>query len=736
MCLYPKYYPIVLTKFCRLVATLGQKSGTKKVSRKAILGVNVQKACETIGEPEAPIALRLQGNLLYGVVRVNNQKAEYLLTDAQSAQNSMRAMIKLVRSNRLDTDASKARPDQIMVMDDPAFLLDNALNELPALDFDFELNGPTGDSQRSSQSMLSIRGHSGSISSQHSSNININLSLPSSNASIGLPFNDPFGGSSAQKPGGVFGDEEELILHDNDLFDFGDDGQIHDIPASERQARSAGSVHPRDSGADERVRKEHEDAIAGRILPIIDGEGDFDMNFGDDILPDAEAFPVMSGGLGLGVQPRNLNDEDHVFSESPEASSVFAEAKQRKTRTKRIKSIAADSLVELHNSDIGAWQHDYIDNMAANTLAKTNHKAAIQAKKNAFHFVYGIGINGIGDGMGSSNFISPLAQFSGAALLATLTGAPATKKAKRKTIDNDSDTPNKAARTSELGRGQNFEDDGLNFNMDDDPFAVGNQSLSSHSVEIGRDAPSALADYPSSAMPWNMSASANSHQRALSSLSKLPGSRRLTAASPLMGRGSTLPGELENFSQAMDVDFGDEEMVMYGRSDSVSGYGNAGGYSSSQVGGLVNPGEEFENFGPAAFVDTQTAGNSQWVKSALDRESNNFLEYVKNTISEKEVDELSGDNDTQAGIDDVFGAGNGKGKGKATEDQGSVTFEELFQEGKHSKVVASQAFYHILCLATRNLVWVDQDVEKKGNESTGEIYVSQMGTIRLGVIDV
>ena len=47
-----------------LVATLGSKSTLKRVSRKAILDVDVQKACETIVEPEAPMALRLQSNLL------------------------------------------------------------------------------------------------------------------------------------------------------------------------------------------------------------------------------------------------------------------------------------------------------------------------------------------------------------------------------------------------------------------------------------------------------------------------------------------------------------------------------------------------------------------------------------------------------------------------------------------------------------------------------------------------
>jgi hypothetical protein len=48
----------------RLVATLGAKSTTLKVNRKQILSVDVKKACETIIQPEAPMALRLQSSLL------------------------------------------------------------------------------------------------------------------------------------------------------------------------------------------------------------------------------------------------------------------------------------------------------------------------------------------------------------------------------------------------------------------------------------------------------------------------------------------------------------------------------------------------------------------------------------------------------------------------------------------------------------------------------------------------
>lgn len=98
------------------MATLGSKSSLKKVSRKAILDVDVVKACETIVKPDAPMALRLQSSLLYaflppsyrlltaaklivdryGVTRVYAQQCGYVLHDAEAARNNMRTLTKLM----------------------------------------------------------------------------------------------------------------------------------------------------------------------------------------------------------------------------------------------------------------------------------------------------------------------------------------------------------------------------------------------------------------------------------------------------------------------------------------------------------------------------------------------------------------------------------------------------------------------------------------------------------------
>ena len=406
-------------------------------------------------------------------------------------------------------------------MDDPAFLPENGL---PIFDFSMLDLDHKGDSHRSSQSMLSIRRRNGSVSSSHAPSI-LGLNIPSSsNGGAGtyqLPLNDPFQQSSGQKNLGlglnVFGDDEVAIYNDDMLFDFGEDGEFRDIPASEREARRAGSVHAQrpaasDSAASGRVRKEHEDALAGRALPAIDVDGDYDMFQYDDImLPDAEPFPVMTGGLGAGDRPLHLHDEDRVISEEPSSDSAEAPQKRKKSKAKK-KDKLVDKDNEVTNGTLLQWQKDYVVYHVAETLLKVNKQATSVAKKNAFHFVAGSGLNGVGEGVGSAKFASPLAMFSGASLLAKLIGTPAPaiggarskQGTKRPHIDEDEeqvDTPSKRAKEDEVGRG--YEDDGMLLNMDFE-HDLNNNNSHEQSVELGRDAPAALPDHPSSAMPWNI----------------------------------------------------------------------------------------------------------------------------------------------------------------------------------------------------------------------------------------
>lgn len=92
----------------RLVATVGR--GTqKKVNRKTIQEVNVPKACEKILDPGAPLALRLQGNLLYGVSRVFARQCGYVLSDAEKTQSDMMTFFRVMQTSALDPQAGKTK---------------------------------------------------------------------------------------------------------------------------------------------------------------------------------------------------------------------------------------------------------------------------------------------------------------------------------------------------------------------------------------------------------------------------------------------------------------------------------------------------------------------------------------------------------------------------------------------------------------------------------------------------
>ncbi len=242
--------------------------------------------------------------------------------------------------------------------------------------------------------------------------------------------------------------------------------------------------------------------------------------------------------------------------------------------------------------------------------------------------------------------------------------------------------------------------------------------------EIGRAAPTPLpgdlANDLSSTMPWNIHSASRrsaSLQRGFRVTSRAPSlgagsgslaqrrGSRITSASPLFGRGTAQP-ELGRFSRQASLSFGPAALVQrHGVSSSLNGDvggGNFGvDFGREDNGGLRNSGDdEFELFGPGANVDTQTAGASQWVRDALDHESDNFLEFVQAAVAERsEQEEHDG----------------GEGGPASNE----TTFATLLPPSSNTRVVAAQGLLHVLTLATKGLLWV---VQEEG-----------FGSIRLGL---
>ncbi len=193
-------------------------------------------------------------------------------------------------------------------------------------------------------------------------------------------------------------------------------------------------------------------------------------------------------------------------------------------------------------------------------------------------------------------------------------------------------------------------------------------------------------------MPWNVTASVRGSS-AVRNLG-LPGSAgpassmgapgslggrhtsRLVSASPLVGRGR--PSALEALPS---VEFSDA--------------------GSARGGDVAHPGfaeapdvlDDFELYGVAAAVDTQTAAQTQWTRDVLDREGMNFLTFIEAAISEKRA-ALA----TAAEEHDLD-----------EQEAAEVTFAGLLPPETNSRIVAAQGFLHTLTLATRNLIVVKQD---------------------------
>ncbi|PGG99423.1 hypothetical protein AJ79_08539 [Helicocarpus griseus UAMH5409] len=724
-----------------LVATLGAKSTTKKVNRKAILDVDVPKACETIIRPEAPMALRLQGNLLYGVSRVYNQQCGYALMDAQTMRDRMRAMVKEIHSMGLDPDAGKAKPDQLVLPDDPSFIPDLML---PGLNVDLsalEISSSIGSPRKSS--LLSSHLSSSSKSSRFSDG---KLHLNISSSDIGGVDAGAFGfnsdiSSTARKETqfelpAAFAEETGVLFQPD--FEFDGEGNMVELPVRQAPQNKATGVSGGSGARDNTgLRLETEDDFRAPQDQFDDQMAlhDDDVNMRDDEKygNSGSADPVP--GPESGVDP-NYEPIVEESSETPEA--------QQRQRKRTIKTLGYDDPPELRNSDLAQWNSEYAQNMAVAAKFKQNNRLITLAKKNAGLWVMGRSVGCVNTGFGVAEFDHPLDMFAGEQLLAILTGTNVRRASRKRSCDEVEDVESGDEGRNVRARGDE-EDEiarGDGNAMELDGYGMG---FDFQDVEVGRHAPADLYDDASSQMPWNITASIRGSQpgssihsrQLLPSVGGFPsvggprsiasgpdgsvaagpsaayGRRtgRMTSASPLAGRGMVRPGMSDipmpgdDKDEAFDMANLDNHM---GLEYSVSG-GDGGGV------GLMagrNHQDSFEIYGPAAAVDTQTAAESQWLAETLDRESANFFDFVKSKLAEQEGEKGEARADADADADADASA--------------EMRFSALLPPASNSRIVATQGFLHTLTLATKGALRVRQEESirhEDGEEEFGEIYI-------------
>lgn len=362
------------------------------------------------------------------------------------------------------------------------------------------------------------------------------------------------------------------------------------------------------------------------------------------------------------VVPSQHEEQPQVIETSEETAS--ASVRQRARPASKV--IPLDTTMELHNGDLARWGTQYLANMEEALRPKNAAKAAAQAKKNAEFWMLG------------QSDVGPLSLFQGAQFLEAVTGINIGSGNKRVRDEGYETDETRRVRprvgdlsSDELARGMEF-DDGFMPMFGDD------------TIEQGRDVPTPLDEgHLSSMMPWNQSAGSRRPTALFSGAGQaqptsasfggaglqltLPARRgsRLTTESPLQGRSVPMP-----LGDQGDFQFPD---------------------SQADVG--MTDAEEYELYGPAANVDTQTAAQSQWQRAALDGESVNFLGFVK------------------AGIEELDIAREGASPGNEEDEtlQGSIDFDGLLPPRSNTCIVAAQALLHVLSLGTKNLLRVEQE---------------------------
>lgn len=121
----------------------------RKLSKQDITKTNIESSVNAIvGQDQAPLALRLSGQLLLGVVRIYSRKASYLLEDAHDAINKIKQAFKTGNIDLPQNHSHAVNPASLTLPDaltefeflgpgpDPSLLLDMPFDDSNLLNFD------------------------------------------------------------------------------------------------------------------------------------------------------------------------------------------------------------------------------------------------------------------------------------------------------------------------------------------------------------------------------------------------------------------------------------------------------------------------------------------------------------------------------------------------------------------------------------------------------------------------
>lgn len=306
----------------------------RKMGKKDYVTVNLENSIEAIvDQGSAPMALRLSGQLLLGVVRIYSKKAKYLLDDCNEALLKIKMAF---RPGNVDLPA-----DQSHVVNSAMLTLPDALTELDLLApmpdpaqllGEFELGRGTQDPTMldwGTQSLITD-----SVGRSDRAEPQLMLEDEPLDLDLGDTTLPSVELGRRERPSEVLRDvpDDSMKLYDDDLpLDFGDE-PLPLVP--EAEARLA------DIEMEDIALPEDETTAAPVTAPTPGRRRDRDtLSPFSDIRPSVE---------------RDLETTFRQDSEIPE-ESIHEAAQQRH---KRRKLLASDRETELHSADIRAQQND------------------------------------------------------------------------------------------------------------------------------------------------------------------------------------------------------------------------------------------------------------------------------------------------------------------------------------------------------------------------------------------
>lgn len=388
---------------------------------------------------------------------------------------------------------------------------------------------------------------------------------------------------------------------------------------------------------------------------------------GEDALPETDPFPRTD-------TTKRANTTYTNISESSQSEQATAPAK--KNRHRKL-PLMLDQRDRLSTQEFRSWDSNYLENMdVARKRPRITTQA--QARKNAMALLFDNGIAEVGLAFQFGGIVHPLAEdFSGKSLEARLHGkqpddieAGSRRGHRRSSAEA---FPEEEQEEERHVKQKLDEDAELARALDDD---LGQIILGDDTIpEMGMEAAPGMEDHHSSSMmPWSRPPSAipGSSLRGHGSVQK-----NMPQPSPLLGRGSILQS-IERHSDLPGPTYGSDDYAALHSQD-----------SSMDFGGPIEP------------LDYTRGEDTQGSAVGLDLASQEFLGYATAQAQEK---------------------GDTRDRDRAKLHW--IDFEELANPVIHTKGVAAEAFLHVLSLATKNAIAVEQDGIKDQ---------VPFGTIRIGL---